>query len=227
MRYVLVPACALLLLSGCGRNPADPPQAAINSGRDKSPPDGKQQGSSSSDKEKGPDATKGTPQGKQPGGTPSGASTFGPADARRTLDWLIHHFAKVRATRPDDPNALEREWGDFTRALKAAHKQKVSWTVPLYSVEQKGVVANWVKSDGDPACKGLRVLPDQQPADFVRLLLEVPGGVKSGQFHSGDQVLITGVVERIEMDVPGKSPAHAKTYGFHVRLSDYTIRPRK
>jgi hypothetical protein len=223
MRYLLVSACALLLLSGCGRNPADTPQAAITPGRAKTPPEGKQKGPSPSDKGKGVQ----TPQGKQPGGTQGEPRAFDSADARKTLDGLIRDFAKVRATRPDDPNALERKWGDFAHALKAAQKQKVTWTVPLYSVEAKGVVADWVKSDADPACKGLRVLPDRQPADFVRLLLEVPGGVMPGQFRSGDPVIITGVVERIEMDVPGKSSAHAKSYGFHVRLSDFHISPMK
>jgi hypothetical protein len=71
------------------------------------------------------------------------------------------------------------------------------------------------------------VIPDQQPPGRVLLLLQVPDTAKSGKFHSGEPVIITGVVERIEMSTPGNTAAHAKTYGFHVRLSDYSVRPSK
>ncbi len=227
MRYALVPACALLLLPGCGRNASEPPQAAITPGGDKKDPAGNPDGPSAADAGRGSGGDKAA-QGsgvKQASGTPTAAGPLNLDDPRQTLDWLIRQFAKVRATAPKDQNALEQAWADFAKAARAAEKRKVQWTVPVYAVEAKGVVANWVKSDADPACDGLRVIPDRQPPDRVVLLLQTPDAAKAGQFRSGGAVVVSGVVERIEPAGPGKSAARAKNYGFHVRLSDYRVSP--
>jgi hypothetical protein len=217
MRSVLTFACALLLLSGCGRNSSDPPQAAKNPSQGTTNPQ-----------------QKGTPHTGDPGaGTKQDnpANAAGPGfsadDPQQTLGWLIRSAAKLRAAAPGDRAALDREWAAYTQAVKAAAGQKIRWELLVDQVPPKetGVITETVKSPADPACRGLRLMPDQQPAGFTTFILEVPAAERAG-LRPGSRVQVSGVVARIDTD-PDRLRPNAPTYGFHVRLRDYAVSPVK
>jgi hypothetical protein len=217
MRAVLTFACALVLLSGCGRNSSDSPQAATNPSKDGTNPQ-----------------QKGAPHTGDPGagtkqGNPADAAGpgFSASDPQQTLGWLIRSAAKLRATAPGDQAALDREWAAYTQAVKAASGQKIRWELLVDQAPPKetGVITETVKSPADPACRGLRLMPDQQPAGFTTFILEVPAAERAG-LRPGSRVLVSGVVAQIDTDL-GKSHPNAPTYVFHVRLRDYTVSPVK
>jgi hypothetical protein len=215
MRSALVAACTLLTLSGCGRNSADPPQAAMNS----SP------GGTSSQKPETPPA--GDPgAGAKPETPPVAAGPgFDVDDPQQTLRWLIRSAAKLRATPPGDAAALDKEWAGFDKTVQAASGRKIHWQLTVEQVLAEGITTEPVKTPNDPACRGLRLKPDQQPAGFATFILELPAAARAG-LRPGSRVLVTGVVARIET---GLSKAHpnAPDYDFGVRLRDYTVSPLK
>jgi hypothetical protein len=190
--------------------------------------EGKKERVRASGNETEPEVKKGTPEpdAKQTGAVEKAGSGLDAGDAERTLAWLIQTYAKVRATQPSNKQALDKAWDNFTQDVKAVANQKVSWTVPLYTVTPDGIVTDWVKSKEDVACRGLRIIPDHQPSGFVSLTLKVPDAQASGQFRSVGRVLVSGVVEKIEVS-PGKARAQAQPYEFHVRLSNYSVSPVK
>src|SRR5438445_3990017 len=107
MRSVLISACAFLLLSGCGRNSSDPPQATINPS---------QGGTNPQKKETPPTGNPGAGT-KQEGPSVAAGPGFDADDPQQTLRWLIRSAAKLRTTPPGDQAALDREWADYTRAV--------------------------------------------------------------------------------------------------------------
>ena len=214
MRSILVSACALLLLSGCGRNSSDPPQAATNPSPDGTNPQKKET------------PAVGNPGAAKQANPPTAAGPgFDADDPQQTLRWLIRSAAKLRATPPGDKAALDREWADYTQAVKSADGQKIRWQLAVDQVTPEGVITETVKSPDDPACRGLRLKPDKQPADFERFILELPAAGRAG-LRSGGRVLVTGTVAQIETDL-SKSRPDAPTYGFKVRLTDYSVSPVK
>jgi hypothetical protein len=217
MRSILVSVCALLLLSGCGRNSSDPPQAATNPS----------QGGTDPQKKEPPG--KGNPGAGTKQENPGNAAGpgFSADDPQQTLGWLIRSAAKLRATAPGDQAALDREWAAYRQAIKSASGQKIRWELLVDQVPPKetGIIAETVKSPADPACRGLRLMPHQQTDGFTTFILEVPAAERSG-LRPGGRVQVTGVVAQIDTDL-NKSRPNAPTYGFNVRLAKYAVSPVK
>src|SRR5262245_57452486 len=160
MRPILVSACALLLLSGCGRNSSDTPQAAGKSSQGGAEPQAKKQPPPAGNQ--GTDPGPGAKQGSPPVAAGPG---FDADDPQKTLNWLIRSAAKLRATPPADQAAVDRAWADYAQAVKAADGRKIRWELMADTVTPEGVVTQPVKSPLDPACRGLRLKPDRQPAE--------------------------------------------------------------
>ncbi len=233
MRCLLLSACALLLLSGCGRNPPDAPRASINPAKDGTSSDSRKGEASDGKKDDNPAAKKDNPTpkkevpetGVKKDGTPAAnGAAFDPGDAHKTLQWLIASAAKVRALPPEDKAVVDKAWADYTHTLKSAAKQKIHWTLPVESIQEGGIVTATVKSPEDPACAGLRLQPSKQPASFETFNLKLPTDSPASKVRAGDRVTVTGVVHSIKTG-PGRRAYNAKSYEFHVRIGEYTIAP--
>jgi hypothetical protein len=227
MRWLLAAAWALLILSGCGRNAADPPTASLKGGKDGVNPEAnKKNNPERKNDTAAPEVKKAVASAPKKEGVPVvlGAG-FDPDDARRTLHWLTASLAKVRALPPDDAAALDREWESYTRALKAADKQKIRWVLPVESVTAEGVLLETLTSPDDPACNGMRLKPHKQPVGYTSFILEAPAARRSA-LRPGERVTVTGVVEAIETE-PGRRHYNARHYGFNVRLSGIALAPGK
>jgi hypothetical protein len=218
MRCFLTPLCVLLLLSGCGKNPAEQP-AAIKTSQNRGTSEGKADNTSSAEKDRG------IAVAKKNDPTAPAASAFDANDAPRTLHWLVANLARVRAVPGEDLAAVDRAWEEYTRAVKSALKQKVQWVLPVESVTPEGVILEPLKSPDDAACKGLRLQPARQVGGFETFVLAVPAA-RGKAFRPGERVVVTGVVEQIAT-VPGRSRHSDPAREFDVRLSDYTVTPVK
>jgi hypothetical protein len=229
MRSLVVSACALFIVCGCGRDSQEPPKAALNS-----PPGAT---NSTPQTEKSPGANSGTnpansqivpaaAQAKQGSPTASGPQ-FAADSPEQTLRWLIRSAAKVRAAPRGEKSAVESAWKEYTRALKTANGRKIHWEMRVKDVNEAGAAMETVRDPASADCGGLRVKPAQQPDDGVEcFVLEVPGGPKAAGLSPGTRALVTGVVTRIDSTLR-KSRPHITPYEFGVRLKDYTVTPLK
>jgi hypothetical protein len=225
MRSVVVCACALFLLCGCGRDSQEPPKAALNSAPGATNPAPQQENSSATNTGQNPKNPQ-TAQAKPQVPPTAGGPQFAPDSPEQTLRWLIRSAAPVRAAPRGDMAALESAWKGYTRAVKAANGRKIRWEMRVKDVDEAGAVMGTVRDPASPDCGGLRVKPAQQPDDGVEcFVLEVPGGPKAAGLSPGTRALVTGEVTRIDTTLR-KSRPH-DPYEFGVRLKDYTVTPLK
>ena len=224
MRWLLMSACALLCLSGCGAGSSEPPKLAINTSKNETPANANKAAGAGEVKKQGTSQTnKGSSpvEVKKQTALPANLGAFDREDVRKTLHWLVAHLAPARAASPGD----EAAWQRYDEGVRSAYRQKVSWTLPVDSTAAEGVVTAVVPASEDPLCQGLPLKPAAQPGDGTQtFILEIPAG-KRPVFRSGERVTVSGVIERIE--TYPRRPGATDPYRFHVRLSDYTVVPAK
>src|SRR5271166_2989552 len=139
MRWLLVSACALLCLSGCGGNSPEPPKLTINSSKNETTPGAKKNpGAGEVKKDRTPETNKGgqAVDVKKQADPPTNLGAFDREDARKTLHWLAANLAPARAASPGD----EAAWKKYDETVRSAYKEKVSWTLPVDSTTAEGVV---------------------------------------------------------------------------------------
>jgi hypothetical protein len=231
MRWMPLPVCALMLLSGCGQNAAETPKLAILPNKDSSTssepktnavPQAKNDGVVA--KKVGPEVVVKKEEAPQPN-----LGAFDPEDAEKTLHWLVANLAKVRGVPAGDEAAVKQAWEAYNRTIQPAGKQKlqIRWVLSVDSLVRKdGVVLQTVKSADDSLCHGLRVKPSVQPTpSFESFVLEIPTASRAN-LSSGAKVVLTGAVELIETH-PRTAHTANVPYWFHIRVSDHAVAPLK